>query len=140
MFLLKRPTSVKLVGGVMSLGPKPFCRKISGLLSVNYNHVVRSKSLLRLSVDQMSVGKMAFNRKTWNQRVDHNHGAGNPNLKGRMGTIELLELVVQISCFLNCKKYFSYYKTSYFNKEVNCTKASLSARLPCVGLKCCFDL
>jgi hypothetical protein len=57
-------------------------------------------------------------------------GAGNPHIRGRISTIDLLVLTSsdQLRLILCI-----YYKTSNLNVEVNCTEPSPSVRVPCPG-------
>jgi hypothetical protein len=54
----------------------------------------------------------------------------NPNLKGKIITVELLVESVQISYFSQRNYIFLFYKAAYIDEEVKCTESSLSVRLP----------
>ncbi len=55
---------------------------------------------------------------------------GNPRSTGRIGTIDLLDQLVQVSCFFIETVFFFFYKTTYLKEEVNCTVFSPSVRVP----------
>ncbi len=49
---------------------------------------------------------------------------------GRISTIDLLVLTNLDQLILVLNIFFLFYKTSYLNKEVNCTEPSTSERVP----------
>ncbi len=55
---------------------------------------------------------------------------GSPYWRGRVSTVDLLALFLQISCF-NKVTINTFYNTSNLNMVVNCTVPSHSVRVPC---------